>query len=380
MEILFYYLFISLILWICLSIYLVVNTHKISFLKDQPISIQEQSLAIVIAVRNEEDHLHEALSSVCNLNYPSLRIIVVDDRSTDKTTSILEELSLIYPQIISERIDELASSWLGKTHALYRGSLKVSEDWILFTDADVLFNPDALKKAMSYVLQNNLDHLTILPQIRSRSELLNGVLTTFQIMLEVKLRPWLVSNSKSSASIGVGAFNLVRRTAYGQIGGHERIKLRPDDDLQLGKAFKQAGFRQDVLYGQAQVELEWYSSIREFINGLMKNTFAGLDYQLYKAVGAALGSLLFFGLPIPLGLFSGNLTLQLIALSIIVLHMSLFIARKGFNTKWWYSLTISFAGVLMAYIILKATFLTLKNKGIYWRDSFYALEELKKFM
>jgi glycosyltransferase involved in cell wall biosynthesis len=377
-EIVFSFLLINLVLWVCLSVYLVINTRKISLLKNEIFTAQEPSLAIVIAVRDEEDQLREALRSVCKLNYTSLEIIVVDDRSTDQTASILEELSIIYPQLVLERITSLPPLWLGKTHALYRGALKTTSDWILFTDADIIFDPDAVKKAMGYALNHKLDHLTILPEVKSRSQLFNSVLATFQIMLEIKLRPWLANNPKSKASIGVGAFNLIKKTAYQQIGTHKSIKLRPDDDLQLGKAIKEAGLKQDVLYGQGEVSLEWYPSIREFINGLMKNTFSAFDYQIFKALSAALGAFLLFALPIPLGLLSGDLKTQLITFVIIVVQFGLYFTRNGNDTKWWYSLTISYAGLLMTYITLKATFLTLKNKGIFWRGTFYSLKELRK--
>ncbi len=378
MEILFYYLLIILGLWICLSLYLIINTHKISYLKDQELITQQPFIAIVIAVRDEEEHLRNALMSVCNLNYSALKIIVVNDRSTDQTASILKELALIYPQLTVETVTSLPALWLGKTHALYKGALKSTADWLLFTDADIIFHPDALKKAMSYAVKKELDHLTILPAVKSRSELLNSVLATFQLMLEIKLRPWLARNSKSKASIGVGAFNLIKKTAYEQIGGHQNIKLRPDDDLQLGKAIKEASLKQDVLYGQEQITLEWYPSIREFINGLMKNTFSAFDYNFIAAIGAAFAAFVVFALPIPLGLISGNLNALLVSLAIAVVQFLLFLTRDRNAGNWWYSLTLPYAGLLMTYITLKATFLTVKNKGIYWRGTFYSLKELRE--
>lgn len=376
MQIIFCFILFNLVLWIALAIYLTVNTKKISFLKDEPLTATEPALAIVIAVRDEEDHLREALMSVCSLNYTNLKIIVVDDRSTDRTALILDELSMIYPKLVIERVTALPQCWLGKTHALYRGYLKVTEDWILFTDADIVFDPDALKRAMNYVLAHHLDHLTILPQVRSRSALLNGVLATFQVMLEIKLRPWLAKDPKSGASIGVGAFNLISKTAYEQIGTHESIKLRPDDDLRLGKAVKDAGLKQDVLYGDAQLSLEWYHSINEFIDGLMKNTFAAFNYKPAEAIGAATGAFVIFATPVPLGLLSGNQTIVFLTLAILLVQLLCFQNRSG--NRWWYSFVIPYAGLLMTYITLKATFLTLKNKGIYWRNTFYSLEELRK--
>ncbi|MDQ7948363.1 MAG: glycosyltransferase family 2 protein [Pedobacter sp.] len=373
----YYFLLVNLVIWIVLSIYLVANTRKIAFLKDQPVTDKKPGVAIVIAVRDEEDHLREALSSVCNLNYRALRVVVVNDRSTDKTGEILTELSTSYPQLHIETISSLPPGWLGKTHALYKGYGQVHEEWILFTDADVVFGPDALKKAMSYALANRLDHLTVLPQVKSRSEVLNSVVSTFQVMLEIKLRPWEARNTKSKASIGVGAFNLVRKTAYEEAGTHEKIKLRPDDDLQLAQAFKLAGLRTDVLYGEDEIELEWYHSISDFVNGLMKNTFSAFNYQFIPAMVAAFGAFVAFALPIPLGLLSGELKTILLACALLLVQLLLNLGRRGNSTRWWYSFSLTYGGALLSYITFKATFKTLKDKGIYWRGTFYSLKELR---
>ena len=377
MSIIFLYILISLIAWTILAVYLVINNKRIALLKDQPLLLtKEHPVAVIIAVRNEEADLREALESVCWLRYEPIRIIVVNDRSTDNTATILQQVAEIYPQIHIVTIAELPPKWLGKTHALYQGAIQTNEEWLLFTDADVHFHPDALNKAMHYAVSNNLDHLTVLPEINSRSSALNSAMVTFRTMLELKLRPWEVRSSKSSASIGVGAFNLVRRKAYETIGTHERIRLKPDDDLQLGQVIKQSGLRQDVLYGAEQVQLEWYTSIRQFIQGLMKNIYASFNYRLSQAILAISGTLFVFVLPVPLGLLSGDKLTMLMALLILVVQLA-FSRIRDHKIKWWYGLTFPLAGALMIYVITKATILTLTQKGIYWRDHFYSLDELR---
>lgn len=368
-----YYLTGTLILWFLLTLYLIISMRKIAFLKSQPGSEAFPALAIIIAVRNEEENLEEALRSVCTINYSNYRVVVVNDRSTDGTQQILERISSQYPQISIIHVTELPSLWLGKNHALYQGYLHSKEEWLLFTDADIVFEADAISRAMHYTLDNKLDHLTILPDVRSRSEWLNSILKTFSIMLCIRLRPWDARNPRSGASMGVGAFNLVRRTAYEYSGTHSAIRLRPDDDIKLGAMIKHAGLRQDVLYGDGQLGLEWYPSVGEFINGLMKNTFSVSEYNVSLAVLTGLSTFFFFSLPVPLGLISGHVA---ISISILLVQWALFYFIPG-KRRWWDFLMISYAGALMAYIILKSTYLTLKNKGIYWRDSFYSLEDLK---
>lgn len=374
----FIYILLSLVAWFLAAIYLVINNRRIALLKDQPVLLnKEHPVALIIAVRNEEADLREALESVCRLRYEPLRIIVVNDRSTDNTPVILQQMAGIFPQINIVTITALPPKWLGKTHALYQGALHTDEEWILFTDADVHFHPDALNKAMHYATSRNLDHLTILPEINSRSSALNSAMVTFRTMLELKLRPWKARSPRSSASVGVGAFNLLRRTAYEKIGTHERIRLKPDDDLQLAKMIKENGLRQDVLYGNGQVQLEWYTSIRQFVQGLMKNMYPALGYRLSQSILAISGTFFVFVLPVPLGLLSGNNLMILMALLILVIQL-VFSRIRDHKMKWWYGLTFPLAGALMMYVVAKATILTLKQNGIYWRDHFYSLEELRE--
>jgi glycosyltransferase involved in cell wall biosynthesis len=372
------YAIIITISWITVTIWLIINSKKVTYLRDVPAKINiEPLVAIIIAVRNEEAEVEQALTSVCNLDYSNYKIIVINDRSTDSTPQILHTIAATNPRITIITITDLPKGWLGKNHALYQGYKASSEEWLLFTDADILYNKQALKKAINYALTNHLDHLSTLPEITSPSWLFKSVMNTFSIMLEIRLRPWNAINPSSNAFIGVGAFNLVKRTAYEKAGTHLPISLRPDDDLKLGENIKKAGLRQDAVYGDNEISLAWYNSLGEFIKGLMKNTFSVANYNLLTAAGMAISTLIVFVLPIPLLLLT-SLTTRLLAAAILVTQIILMTYKSGIQGKWWHALLIPFAGLVLMYIIIKSALKTLKQGGIYWRDSFYPLKELKQ--
>lgn len=367
-----------LIMWIAVTLLLIVNTRKISFMKDLSSQIRiAPSIAIIIAVKDEEKEVEAALQSVCNLQYPNYRVIVINDRSTDGTAAILQRMALDNPKITLLNIEELPTGWLGKNHALYKGYCASSEEWLLFTDADVKFAPGSLQKSMNYVLEKKLDHLTVLAEITSRSTLFMAVMNVFAVMLDIKLKPWTISDPESPSSMGVGAFNLVRRSAYEKAGTHVMISLRPDDDLKLGERIKRSGGRQDLLYGDKEISLEWYSSLSQFVNGLMKNMYSVYNYRFWVAMGTALISFLILVLPVPLLLLSGA-PYCWIGLGIIFCQLALMLGKKGIHARWWHALVVPFAGLVMVYIIIRSTILTTKQGGIYWRDSFYSLEELRR--
>ncbi|MDN3549402.1 glycosyltransferase [Mucilaginibacter aquaedulcis] len=361
--------------WVGMVIYLLINLKKIKQVKTQPLIETEPPLAIIIAVRNEEEDLENALQSVCNINYNNHRIIVVNDRSTDGTASILQGFISHYPKLTVTTISTLPEGWLGKNNALYQGYLSSTEEWMLFADADIVFHPDAINKAVGFAVRNQLDHLTILPEAISRSTILNSVLGTFGIMLMVHMKPWQAKDPKAKGFAGIGAFNLVRRSAYEKIGTHARIKLRPDDDLQLGQDIKSSGLRQDVLGGQQYVCLEWYKSVQQFNNGLLKNSFAIAEYKLSKSILNATMALVCFTLPIPLMLIFGSSEIRLMAGVVFLFQVIYMVAVRP--NKWWYALMIPFGSLLMAYVSLKSALITIRQGGIYWRDSFYSLDLLK---
>ncbi len=363
------------IITIALTIYLFLGFKKIKQLSAQPIIEIQPSVAIIIAVRNEEEELAKALQSVCNIKYSNCRIIVVNDRSTDRTAEILLDFKAHYPNLMVTTITTLPDGWLGKNNALYQGYTSSAEEWLLFTDADVLFHLDTLSKALAYSVANELDHLTVLPRVISPSPILNSVLATFTIMLMLHLRPWDAKNPRSKAYVGIGAFNLVRRAAYEKAGTHVRIKLRPDDDLQLGFKIKTTGLRQDVLVGNEYVSLAWYKNLRQFMDGLLKNSFAVANYSTIRAIANIILILIVVALPMPVMLIFGSTAIRLMACAMLLAHVVYMTVIPPY--KWWYAFMIPFAGFVMAYTTLRATWITLKQGGIYWRDSFYSLAMLK---
>lgn len=373
------YAILAVTCWIALTFYLIINSNKIKYLST--ITIEKTctpSVAIIIPVRNEQDNLQHALKSVCRLNYPNYKIIVVNDRSTDDSAKILAALQNEYQQINVINIETLPENWLGKNHALYKGYTLSNDEYLLFTDADVVFEEDVLSKAMQYVIKNKLDHLTILPEINCQSSILKSVITTLIIMLTAMQRPWAAKLKSSKASMGVGAFNLVRRKAYERAGTHKAIAMRPDDDLKLAVIMKSSGGKADVLYGLNELKVEWYKSVKEFIEGLMKNAFSGFNYNILKAVGGALGTLLFFVLPLPVILLLGNKLQRCLVVYMLLFQVILYWKLPGSKGKWWYSLMSIYGGMIMTFVIIKSSFITIRNGGIFWRGTFYSLKQLRK--
>ncbi|MEO6582760.1 MAG: glycosyltransferase family 2 protein [Ferruginibacter sp.] len=364
--------------WMLLAFYLLINGNRIKYLKFLSTDASINSpVTIIIAVRNEAADVRNALVSVCSLDYNNFNVIVVNDRSTDGTGEILRELNSKFPfQVIN--ITSLPQGWLGKNYALFTGAKASDATYLLFTDADIIFHKNTLAKAITLAQNNNLDHLTVLPEITATSIPLKSVLATFIMMLTTLQRPWAAKIKSSKASIGVGAFNLVKRAAYLRAGTHSAIAMRPDDDLQLAAAIKRVGGNSDVLYGADALQVEWYKNVNEFINGLMKNAFSGFNYNILKVVGGVIGVFLFFVLPLPLLLILGNSNERAMLFFTLIYQLILFWKIPGAKNFWWMGLTTPYAGLVMMYIFIKAAYTNTRDGGIHWRGTFYSLAELRK--
>ena len=365
--------------WVPVGILLVLKRHALEVLASLTVGPTQsmRNVTVVIPARNEERNLKQALQSVLGLDYPELQIVVVNDRSTDGTGAILEEMAKQEQRLTLVNIESLPEGWLGKTHALHKGAQQAQGEFILFTDADIVFTPLALRKAMSHVQANQLDHLTVVPEDTMPGFFLRALSATFGIFMFILFQPWKARNPKSRKYMGIGAFNLVRTSVYQAIGGHQPIALRPDDDLKFGKLVKRSGYQSDVLNGQGMVTVEWYRSVPELIHGLMKNMFAGMEYRVSFVILATIGSLLIHLWPWVGMWVTAGIPQALYALTVVMMVASFGIAMASFGVKPWHGLLLPLTIGLLVYIQCRAMMLTLWHGGIYWRGTFYSLKQLK---
>ena len=122
-------------------------------------------ISILFAARDEEEKLAAALATLMEIDYPGLEVIAVDDRSKDATGAILDEFAAAHPRLRVVHISQLPSGWLGKPHALQNAYEASTGDWLLFTDADVRFKPDILRRSIALAKARNLDHLTLMGDV-----------------------------------------------------------------------------------------------------------------------------------------------------------------------------------------------------------------------
>ena len=380
MEALFYLALITLVVVSLTGIQLLVGTRQIKYLKDvRPLKPSEMpKVSVVIPARNEEKDLRKALSSILSQDYANLEVIVVDDRSTDRTYAILQELTATHPKLRVFRISELPSGWLGKTHAVNYGLERATGDHFLLTDADVVMESTTVSRAMTYMSVRPLDHVTVGPHIKAKGTLLNVVGLVFAKIFMLMTTPWKAKNRKSRAFMGCGAFSLMKSHVYWEIGTMKALALCVIDDMMLGKRIKRHGFRQELFAGKDLISVEWYASLKEMIEGLTKNFFAAFNYSPTQALVAS--GLLFVLYLWPLvGIFLTTGTTRILngAITMLVLLIYTGFARY-LNVPMRYACGYPLGLVLLLYIIWRSMVTTLLNDGVTWRETHYSLDMLKE--
>lgn len=335
-------------------------------------------ISVIVAARNEEAGVGDALRSLLVMQYPNMEIIAVNDRSTDQTGAILDALASRAPRLRVIHISELPKGWIGKNHALWYGAREARGEFLLFTDADIVFDPTTLSRAMSYVLEHNLDHLTAPPDLVLRTIPLTLVVNFFTMGFMLFARPWKASDPRSKRHMGIGAFNLMRASAYRRAGTLERIAMRPDDDLKLGKILKQSGAKQQVVSGHNLISVAWYDTLPDMIAGMRKNGFSGFEYSVLALLGATIVALLLNVWPfIAVWITTGVVRVLYLATVLVLIGMYVRIASLQ-PSKPWLAVAYPIAALIFLYILWASAVVALARGGISWRDTHYSLRELRR--
>ena len=366
--------------WVGHGLRVAMGALQLPWLKDNiPASDADcPRVSLLFAARDEEEKLPLALATLLNIDYPNLEIVAANDRSTDGTAKILRDAASRDGRLKVIGIEILPEGWLGKPHALQRAHEAASGEWILFTDADVRFQADAIRRAVTVAKAKKLDHLTLLTGVEMHGFWEKTILTFFGTGFHLATNPRAVSDPRSRAYLGIGAFQLVKRTAYEASGTHQRLAMEVLDDMKLGKMVKRAGFSSGVGIAQDFVTVRWHAGIGNIVRGVTKNFFAGAEFKL-SVVALQLAGLLcvnilpFLALPFVHGWV---LALAVVSAAIALgFHAGTALAMRASPL---YALTQPLGAAIFIYMLLRSTVVTLAQGGIVWRGTFYPLERLRR--
>jgi hypothetical protein len=335
-------------------------------------------VSILVAGRDEAAKLPEALKTFLALDYPRYEVVAVDDRSLDATGQILRAAAQNDPRLKALRIDALPPGWLGKPHALQRAYEASRGEWLVFTDADVHFRPDLLRRSLALAKEKGWEHLTLL----GRAQMFNPgekiAMTFFSLGFLMGIRPWKVSDPRSRVYAGVGAFQLIKRTAYEAIGTHRRLAMEVVDDMKLGKLVKEAGIPSGLASAGNAVSVHWHAGIGNMILGTTKNFFATTGFRVGVVALQILGLVLAFLFPVAALPFIHGLARGFDLVAIVLPAIVMGGVCREFGISLLYALTYPAGAIIFIWMLARSTIVTLWKGGIEWRGTFYPLDELKR--
>lgn len=238
-------------------------------------------VSILIPARNEQDRVLEAsIRSILAQDYGRFEAIAVNDRSTDATGAILERLAESDDRFRVIEGKELPSQWLGKPYAMQQALEQARGEWILATDADMIFHPAALRTAMDRTLSAKADSLTLIPHFEAGSLWERVMIPTWAWVFLMFTLFYRTDDPKTDRAIGIGGFFLIRRTVLDSVGGYEALKDEVMEDVRLAEKIKSSGGSLLCDQAPALIRTRMYRTFAEMWECSTKNWFSGVNYSL----------------------------------------------------------------------------------------------------
>ncbi len=375
-----FYLVLLVACWII--IYLLARRDSRYILEPKPVKAiglhPPPLVSIIIPARNEERNLPECLMSLTKLDYPAYEVIIIDDHSTDQTYNVAESIIQHHSNFKIIKAKDLPEGWTGKNWANYQGSIISKGKFLLFTDADTEFFPQAVSSGMTYAWEENLDMLSLLPQANMTNfwdkitlPLIGGLIMAWCPYVKI-------NNPRSAVAGAVGAYILIKRKIYKAVGGHASIRGKIVDDREFGILVKSSGYKLHLLNGIKIYRVRMYDSFKSLWEGWTKNLFLGMNKSYINAIGAI--TIIFLLMVSPflamvwwLISYSGHLALSLgiISANLVIMWIYIHLQRMFKGTlPIFYGLSLPLGGALVISLIVSSIFRY--HRGISWSGREYS--------
>jgi chlorobactene glucosyltransferase len=335
-------------------------------------------VSIIVPARNEERSIEHCVRSLLAQSVPNLEVIVVDDRSTDRTPAILDTIAREDARLHVIRGAELPEGWVGKPWALHQGFLTSRGRWLLFTDADSEHEPHSASSAIAFAVAQDADALTISTNQVMGTLAERAILPSILGMIFFATGPFDAINdpAQPDRAIANGQYLLVERRAYEAIGGHAALAHTILEDVEFARRIKADGrYRLMLAGGEDLASVRMYHSLREIWDGFTKNVYLGPGGDL-RALGAGFVFLSAISYVPPLLAIRAAATkrpwLALEALACTAATMA--------TASWAVSNTCMprrlgwfqpFGTAILAAITVNSTVLFLSGRGVEWRGRRY---------
>ncbi len=382
------YILVGPVVWALFLVGMTMGRKRMSLLERPHPRLPEpiERATILIPAKDEGQRIRECVEAACNQTHPNYQVIAIDDRSTDETGAILDELAARYPHLRVRHIqnDELAPGWTGKCNALYRTVNEADGQWLLFVDSDVVISPDALAASVARTSRRGYDVMSLWPKLESHT-FFEGLLvplcaTGVSMMYLVSLTN---KDYLRNVAFANGQFLLIRRSVYDEMGGHAAVKDRFCEDVEIARLLKKRGKRIRIAWGTDFAAVRMYSSVSGIFKGWGRNFYAGslgkpwrilaglafillCGFGAYAATGWAI-----FRLMNPDGVFGGGWGWSAAAaIHVALMHAALVKVYAWSGNPRFNALLFPLGGVMLMGVFLRSLRMCMTNK-VEWRGTHY---------
>jgi len=349
-----------------------VRVPAVASLADAP------ALSIVVPARNEERSIERCVRSLLAQTLDDYDVIVVDDRSEDRTGAILAELAREDARLRVIRGAPLPDGWVGKPWALAQGVRAARGEWLLFTDADTWHAPHASASALAFARERGADVLTLWTHQELGSWGERAVLpsTLAMVMLGSGTMAQINDPADHEHALANGQYVLVSRAAHEALGGFEALRGEIVEDVAFARRLKADGrFRLVLADGASLVRVRMYTSLRELWHGFTKNMYLGASGDLRMLAGAAVFLSLLSVVPAALAVDGIARRRPLRALeALLCLANGIAVEAYGLRKTGIpreLSLYAPIGYAICGAILVNSTLRTLTGRGVEWRGRRY---------
>jgi cellulose synthase/poly-beta-1,6-N-acetylglucosamine synthase-like glycosyltransferase len=336
-------------------------------------------VSILVPARNEEHRvLAESVASMLTQDYGHFEVVAVNDRSTDRTGQILNSMAQNDQRLRVIEGMELPPEWLGKPYAMHQALAESRGEWILATDADMIFEPACLRTIMERLQSLRGDAISLVPYCEAHTfweRVIIPVWTWVFLMYSIFFR---ISNPKSPGAAAIGGFFLIRRKVLETTGGYEALKDEVLEDMRLAEMIKRSGARLFIEHAPALIRTRMYSNFAEMWECNTKNWFSGMKFSVAFAGFCALSMYIMALVPPLVTLVSGvamaaggsaNLWALFIpaVLSWLLQVLVLMMASKRSGVSAVYGLTAPLGLGLLYTMLLDSAVRVTSGTGVIWK-------------
>lgn len=344
-------------------------------------SEDEVRVTAVVPVRDGVGQIAGTIETLLAQTGVRLDVIVVDDRSEDGTAELIDRIAADEERVTALHVAALPDRWLGKCHALHVGSEAATGDWILLADADVrLLESDVVARALQIALGERAQHVSAIFRPTDPSPLGEACCLNFGLAA-FNADYGGVNRDRPGSFGGIGAFNLVETRAFRDVGGYEPLRLTVCDDSRIGKLLNAHGHR-TRLFVDAAVGADWGTTVFQNVKLLEKNLFAAAEYHVPFAVFVSFQFVLVPWLGAVAGAIAavccGSIAGAAAALAAYSSAIPAWLLAAKCGGRRWTALLGPFLWPVLGVTMLNSVWVTLRQGGVRWRDTFYPLDVLRE--